>query len=349
MSETKKPPDSASILWRPGNSELKRYGYLIDRIAERDNLCHAFYKAARGKWHKPDVYAYGKKLDSKLDVLRQEILSGDISVGGYRYFVIHEPKKRHICAAPFEQRVLHHAMMNVCHERFETAQIYDSYASRLGKGVCAAVKRGVCFSRKTVWFAKLDIKSFFDSIGHEILAGQMSCLFKDRRVLDMIRIIVDSYHVSRGNGLPIGNLTSQYMANHYLSGLDHMIKERLKIKRYVRYMDDMVLWHTDKCILMDAVKAVEGYVSDRLCLRLNPVCVNRVSHGLPFLGYILYPETIKLSSQSKRRFVRKMHRYDEALETGKWTQETYQRHVLPLIAFTETAKAKGFRRQVMTK
>ncbi len=148
---------------------MKRQGYLIERIAAIENLELAFYKAQKGKIAKASVQAFRKNLRENLMVLQAQILSGEVEVGGYHYFTIYDPKKRQICAAPFGQRVLHHALMNVCHPFFEKVQISDSYASRIGKGTYSALEKAKRNGRRFPWFLKLDVRKYFDSIHHGVL------------------------------------------------------------------------------------------------------------------------------------------------------------------------------------
>ncbi|MCB9272804.1 MAG: hypothetical protein H6564_02120 [Lewinellaceae bacterium] len=156
---------------------MKRQGYLIEPIAEMGNLELAFYKAQKGKAYRQEVAAYGKNLRLNLLRLQGEILSGEVTVGGYHYFTVYDPKKRQICAAPFAQRVLHHALMNVCHPCFEKKQIADSYASRIGKGAYAALEQAKAFNRRYNWFLKLDVRKYFDSLAHDVIRKQLYSLF----------------------------------------------------------------------------------------------------------------------------------------------------------------------------
>ena len=325
---------------------MKRKGYLIEPIAEMTNLELAFYKARKGKEAKPEVFEFGKHLRENLQILQQQILSGDIEAGGYHYFTIYDPKKRQICAAPFAQRVLHHAIMNVCHPFFERAQIADSFASRIGKGTYAALDQANRYNQRYSWFLKLDARKYFDSIHHGILRSQLCVLFKDGRLLRIFDQIIDSYCVEAGRGVPIGNLTSQYFANHYLSPADHFAKENIRVPAYVRYMDDMVLWHDDKEVLLEAGRHFQEYVETRLKLVLKPFCLNRSAIGLPFLGYLLYPDTIRLAQRSRKRYIQKFKTYEQNLMECLWTQKEHQRHITPLTAFTLHADAKAFRQKV---
>jgi len=328
---------------------MKRAGHLIEKIADLENLQLAFYKAQRGKADKKEVIEYARQLPANLRNLQEQILLGEIETGNYHFFTIYDPKQRLICAAPFGQRVLHHALMNGCHPFFENVQIFDSYATRPKKGTYAALARAKHFNRQFKWFLKLDYHKYFDSLNHTVLKAQLHALFKDQRLLHLFERIIDSYAVKEGRGVPIGNLTSQYFANLYLAAADHYVKEVLRIKAFVRYMDDSVLWHDNKEILLHAGLSLQQYAVAELQLSLKPLCLNHHSHGLPFLGYLLYPDRTRLAQRSRRRFIKKLRLYADHLISGAWAQQEYQAHVLPLIAFTEHAEAKEFRKQVIAQ
>lgn len=314
---------------------MKRANCLIERIADPDNLRLAFWKAARSKIWKPEVIIFRNSLDKNLLSLRTAILQGEVSVGNYRYFKIYDPKERIICASAFRERVLHHALMNVCHDCFERFQVFDSYACRIGKGTHAALDRAKSFQKKYGWFLKLDVRKYFYSISHEILKRHLQRRFKDRRLLQIFNAIIDSYEYEfgSGKGLPIGNLSSQYFANHYLAAADRYVKEVLRIPAYVRYMDDMVLWSNDKQQLLTAGIRLENFIYETLHLNLKPFCMNHTEKGLPFLGYLLYPCKTHLNRTSRQRFLSKYMNYTSKLHSFVWTQEEYQRHLLPLLAF----------------
>ncbi|MBL7791237.1 MAG: hypothetical protein JNK77_02850 [Saprospiraceae bacterium] len=327
------------------NLLMKRVDHLLEKVADPDNLRLAFWKARKGKSYTRGVLIYQSNLEDNLFKLREQILSGRIEVGNYHFFKVFDPKERQICAPAFSEQVLHHALMNVCHKYFERMQIFDSYASRKGKGVHAALNRAKVFTKSYNWFLKLDVRKFFDSIHHEVLKNQLRRMFKDWRVLDLLEKIIDSYEASPQRGLPIGNLSSQYFANHYLSGLDHFIKEQLHIKAYVRYMDDMVLWCNSKQELKNALTEIKKFVQNYLQCELKPELLNRTERGLPFLGYVLYPEQIRLSQRSKRRFSTKIQDINDKYRSGMWSEAQCQRCALPLIAFTLHADAKSFRKR----
>lgn len=319
--------------------KVKRANNLFEQVIDPDNLRIAMWKAARGKRYTPKVLSWFQEQDKNIGSLRNELISGNYSSEGYSTFLIYEPKQRQIAAPAFTDQVVHHACMNVCDPYFERQQIHDSYASRRGKGTFACLDRAARYHRRHAFFLKLDVRQFFGTIHHGVLKCQLTRLFKDEPLLDVFRTIIDSYENTPGQGLPIGNLTSQYFANHYLSGLDHFCKEQLKLKAYVRYMDDIVVWANDKPTLQAAQRAINNFVTGKLHQELKPVLLQKSKRGLPFLGFLLFPHYRRLSQSSKRRFYKKATATHNAYLNGRYDGATAARRIQALTAFTRHADA----------
>jgi hypothetical protein len=359
---------------------MKRAGQLIEAIADPGNLRLAFWKAARGKRAKPDCRAFQADLGPNLAALRAELLAGVARVGDYHYFTIHDPKERLICAASFRERVLHHALMNVCEPVLERAAIFDSYACRSGKGQLAAVRRAAAYAGRYGWFLKMDIRKYFDSVDHGVLRGLLRRKFKDAAVLALFDQVLASYQTAPGRGLPIGNLTSQHFANFYLSPLDRLVKESLRgadqergserghscplglrlgatqadknvrAPAYVRYMDDFVVWSDSGTELRAVWQAVAAFLAAELRLELKAnVALNRTAFGMDFLGYRLYPGELRLAPRSKVRFARKFRQYEREHLEGRWTERQLQARMRALVAFTLPAQCRNWRVQVMER
>lgn len=326
---------------------MKRAGYLTERIADTDNLLAAYYKASRGKRMKGETLRFSASLDEEIARLRAAVLSGRVEAGDYTYFRIHDPKPRMICAAAFRERVLHHAVMNVCHPYFERQLIETTYATRPGKGIYQAIGRARRGLRRYGYVAKFDFRKYFDSIDHAILKGKLRRLFKDARLLCLFDTIIDSYSRAAGKGVPIGNLTSQYFANHYLSGFDHYVKEVLGAGEYVRYMDDFLVFASTREELEGYIEEIRGYASAELSLTLKPVISLSSDAGVPFLGYTVYPHKVLLNSRSKRRLGQKMKEYDFLRESGAWGEVRYMEHITPLLAFAGYGYTKSLRGRLL--
>ena len=327
---------------------MKRAGNLLDMIAGTENLHLAFIKARKSKQGQSAVLEFEKDLDSNLLMLQNQLLANRVMVGDYHYFTITDPKVRQICAAPFCERVLHHAMMNVCHPWFERHLISDTYATRKNKGTYAALDRARNYARTYSHYVKMDIRKYFDNIGHTILKQQLDGLFKDTELLSVFGQIIDSYRVGvEAKGVPIGNLTSQYFANHYLSSADHFAKEKLLIPGYIRYMDDMLFFGNNREELLQKTKIFVCFVEKSLRLSFKPIVYGTTNKGVAFLGYKTFPYHVNLNKRSKIRYKVKMVQSDENLESGKWNPYEYQQHVVPLLAFVQYADTMDLRKKTI--
>lgn len=328
---------------------MRRAGHLFERIADPENLRLAFWKARRCKDGKPEVEAFRSQMEAEVMRLSADLLSLTVAVGDYHTFTIHDPKERLICAASFRERVLHHAIINVCEPVFERFLIHDSYACRKGKGLHVCLERAKRHTRRHDWYLKLDVRKYFDSIPHAVLKANLRRRFKDGRLLALFDRLIDSYAVTPGRGIPIGNLTSQHFANDYLAGLDHWIMETLRVPGYIRYMDDMILWHDDRRELAEIGRQIRAFCQERLALELKPPCLNRTAAGVTMLGYRVFPNSVRLAARSRKRFSRNLAIYWRKLEDAEWGQDDFSAHVLPLAAYAGHADSTGFRLAVMEK
>jgi hypothetical protein len=242
-------------------------------------------------------------------------------------FAVSRPKAREIHAAPFADRVVHHLLVPELDGYFEPIFIHDLYSNRVGKGIHAAIRRLAHFMRQATingerpaWYLQLDVRNFFNSISHDILKGLLArrlargcpearrradLLWLPGQIIDGAQQVVyggDPRALARvppykrlaaagpGRGLPIGNLTSQFFANVYLSELDQFVKHRLKAHFYLRYVDDLVLVHEDPDQLVAWGEAIAAFLAERLGLALKtPWRLRPVGDGADFLGYIVRP------------------------------------------------------------
>lgn len=302
---------------------MKRTGYLFERIFALDNLLLAARKAFRGKKNRTCVAAFYFDLEREILSLQSELKAGSYELHPYHSFIIYESKERKICAADFRDRVLHHALCNVLDSFFERCMIADTYACRVGKGTHAAVGRAQHFSRRFQYFLKCDVRKYFESIDHGRLKDLLRRMFKDHRLLDLLDQIIDHPVPGGlpGKGLPIGNLTSQYFANIYLGELDHYLKDRLRVKGYLRYMDDFLLFADEKSALHEWLASVRIFLQDRLCLELKEETLMPVSRGIPFLGFRVFPGLIRLNAKKWIRFKRTVKRLEKEYGEGRVDEE----------------------------
>ena len=324
----------------------KRVGNLMPRIASLPNLHEAFLRAAKGKAGKHAVRAFRASLDDNIREMSRQLLDGSFRFGQYHYFTVFDPKQRTICAASFPDRVAFHAMMRICHPVFDDYQTNDSYASRKGRGQYSALDRTHRLARRFTWYAKLDMQKYFDSISHAVLLSQLDRLFKDRTLMGYFRDLICGYEVEEGRGLPIGNLTSQYFANHYLAVADHYARERLRIPAQVRYMDDILFFDSDKNRMMGNIRNYCRYVGEELLLDVHPPVVGRTSAGIPFLGYVVHPGGLRLNGRSRKRLVHKMAALSLALQYGIVGERAYASRATCLFAFAGKADIGMLKRKM---
>lgn len=339
---------------------MKRAGRLFDAVAERENLLLAFWRASRGKAARPDRLVFASHLDGEIEALRAGLLDGTYPIGNYSQFTILDPKERVITAAPFRERVLQHALMNVCEPYFDQWLVSDSYASRRGKGQLAAVERAATLAGRFGWFLKCDIRKYFDSVPHDRLRAALRRKFNDQRLLGWFDRIIASYETSPGCGLPIGNLTSQHFANLFLDPLDRMLASGGASppdeppqhfgpprRHFVRYMDDFVLWSDDRLFLLAARDRIGSFVRDALGLELKgEPFLNRTRLGMDFLGYRIFPRRMVLSRASRDRYRRNLRRLERWRMEGLVSEREFQRRSDSLGAFVAHADSLAWRRNL---
>jgi RNA-directed DNA polymerase len=305
---------------------LKTHKNLFPHVYDFENLYLAWRKARKGKRGREGAAAFERVQEQELLVLQEELQNFTYTPGPYRNFYVHDPKKRLISAAPFRDRVVHHALYRVIEHIWESRFIYDTYANRVGKGTHRALDRAQEYLRKYGFFLQCDLCQFFPSIDHEILRGEFARRIQDRNLLRLCDTILasgvgvlegeyemawfpgdDLLAAARPRGLPIGNLTSQFWANVYLSDFDHFVKRELKCPAYLRYVDDFVLFDNDPNRLKEWRKAiVEKLAALRLTLHDKRARTYASTTGLPFLGFRLYPEYRLVKRRKVNHFRRKL-------------------------------------------
>ena len=313
---------------------MKRYGRLWPQITSFENLSLAADKAQRGKRFRGNVLAFNYEREQRLAGIQSRLTEKSYCPGAYRTFEIVEPKRRLISAAPYRDRVVHHALCNVIEPLFDRTFIHDSYATRRGKGTHKALERFTGWARSSRWVLQCDVRKYFPSIDHEILKGLIRRKIKCRDTLWLIDLIIDHSNpqepvdvwfdgddlvsaATRRKGLPIGNLTSQFFANVYLNGFDHFVNQELGIRRYVRYMDDFALFSDDRDELVVARRALEGHL-ESLRLRVHPVKSQlfECRQGANFLGFRVLPDRIRVLPGNLKRARRRLRLQQQLFREG---------------------------------
>jgi len=333
-----------------------RHDALIGRIAAFDNLLEALRLAARGKRGKPACAAFLADQEKHLVRISNELAEGRWRPGPYRAFVVHDPKTRMVSAAPFRDRVVHHALCRVIAPLFERGFVDESYANRRGKGSHAAVARYERYRDRHPWVLRCDIWRYFPAIDHEILKAGLRRRIACEGTLHVLDAIVDGSNpqepvqhyfpgddlftpVERRRGLPIGNLTSQFFANVYLDPLDHWIKQVLRVPGYVRYVDDFALFGDDPGQLAEWRRRIDDFlVGRRLLLHPRKTCIVSTAAPAPFLGYVLLPGgRRRLDVGNVDRFAGRLRGMRAAWRHGRIELDAVERRVGAWIAHARHA------------
>lgn len=319
---------------------------LYPRIADYMLLYRSAKKAGGGVRNKYPAQEFFFHLEAALFQLREELLSGSYEPGEMHTFTIHDPKERNITVAPFRDRVVHHAVVSVLEPYYEPSFIYDSYACRKGKGTHRAVRRLQRFLRKNKWYLKSDVEHFFETVDLDVLLSMLEKKFSDARLLSLLEKIF--YAHKKELGLPIGNLTSQFFANVYLDRLDHFVKQELRVKPYVRYMDDFVLLENNKEKLKIARRQITEYCRDELCLRIKEraTFINQRLNGVSFLGVRVFPDIIRVQRQKMRLSLQRLYHTEWLYERGAVDEAALYQSAQSIIAHWEQYDTLAVRRKI---
>lgn len=325
---------------------MKRSRVSLIDVAAQSNLAWALWRAARGKRDKQEAKTWIHHHQDHVKRLGHQILDGAVEVGRLRRFMIHDPKPRVIHAPCFEERVLHHALMRHVGPVLDRSWVDDSYACRTGKGTLAAVKRVQHQANPGSWYVKVDVRRYFNSVNHAILLDLVRRRFKNRPLLELLSRIVHSYNVTTGRGLPIGSLTSQFFANHYLDGLDRLVTQEIGCRGYVRYMDDAVWWTASRCKARGSLRRVEEWLAEHRLLAVKPEPqINRSEHGLTLCGFRITPTALRLSRRRKRRYACCRNRWEQRYAQGRISSRTLQTGITSALAITSHASSRHWRRR----
>ncbi len=354
---------------------MKTYRNLYPQIYDFENLYLAYRAARRAKRDRAEVVRFEQRVEEQLLNLQEELRTETYAPGGYRHFYIHEPKRRKISAAPFRDRVVHHTLHQVIEPIWERKFIYDSYACRVGKGTHRALDRCTEWVRRYRYVLQCDVAKFFPTIDHAILKSILQRTIADGPTMRLCVAIIDSgagvldderephwfpgddmFAPLRPQGLPIGNLTSQFWANVYLNELDQFVKRELHCRAYLRYADDFLLFADDKPTLHAWLHELRAFCAGRLRLHLHDTkCqVFPTASGVPFLGFRHLGTHRRLKRPSVVRFQRRLRAMQRAYTAGQTSREKIGERIQSWCAHaahgdTYHLRARLLRRAIFTR
>jgi RNA-directed DNA polymerase len=291
-------------------TKSKKIGYLFEKAFTQENLYAAYLDARKGKRAKRGTLKFEINLGAEIEAIYKELHNNTYKPKPYKQFYVHEPKQRLINAPAFRDLVVQHAIYRIIYPIFDKTFIDTSYACRKGGGTHKASYYTQKEMRKyngELYFVKLDIRKFFYSIDRDILRKLFERKIKDKK---FVNLMCEFTKINGDKGIPIGNLLSQIYALIYLNPLDHFVKRELKIKSYVRYVDDFVLIGLTIDEAIEAQKKCEKFVQNNLNLELSHWHIQKIKKGINFVGYRTWKSV---------KFVRKhsMYKMKRAIKKSK--------------------------------
>ncbi len=346
---------------------MKTYRNLFSKLCSYENLELAFKKAKKRKSLKPYVVEFEKDLKENLLQLSSELLLCAYRPKPLKTFILKDPKTRKISVSHFRDRVVHHAICNIIEPLLDKRFIHDSYANRKFKGVHAAIKRFDYFKRKVSkngkkikiarnnsmirgYALKADIKHYFDTVDHQILMRIMRNKVNDIRLLWLIKVILNNHKTMfSGKGMPLGNMTSQFFANVYLNELDQFVKHKLKVKYYLRYVDDFVVLHASKLKLEQYKTEINKFLNKELKLELHPEKCKTVPlyNGVSLLGFRVFYHFKLLRKRNLNKLLRRLEEQKQKYKQGVITKENILESFQGWSGYASTANTYRLRRRIL--
>ncbi|MBI5392731.1 helix-turn-helix domain-containing protein, partial [Candidatus Woesearchaeota archaeon] len=302
------------------------------------------------------VIEFEHHLKLNLVRLRKELLLQTYKPRPLETFIIRDPKTRKISKSDFRDRVVHHALCNIIEPLFDKKFIFDNYANRIGKGAFKAIERFDYFKRKIsknnkriAYILKADIKHYFDTVDHVILISIIKKSIKDEKILQLIEIILSNHNTSEnGKGMPLGNLTSQFLANVYLNELDKFIKHVLKVKYYIRYVDDFVILDSSKEVLEKYREKIDYFLNKKLLLELHPdkSKIIKLHFGILFLGFRIFCYHKLIRKKNIRKFHGKLKEMKRLYEQNLIEREKVIERFEGWLAYISHADTYKYKRSI---
>lgn len=308
---------------------MKRYGGLFEKAFSRENLHRAYLDARKGKQSRRACFEFEKALGANLAKIHDELHSGTYAPSKYFEFVVYEPKRRVIHAPAFRDTVVQHAIYRIIYGIFDRSFTATSFACRAGYGTHKAsryVRKAMQEHIGDEYILKMDIRKFFYSIDREILRGLIERKIKDRRLVDVMMMFTK---MESPVGIPIGNLLSQIFALIYMNPLDHFIKRFMKVKHYVRYVDDFMLIGISRPECLAVRTVIVEFLRITLKLELSKSSIQKIRKGVNFCGYRTWRSKVFIRKHSLYKF-------------RKSVQKEHQESVNSLLGHAKRTNSLGY-------
>ena len=301
---------------------MKRYGNLYNKICDYKNLLLAHKNAQKGKKHYKEIKMVNANPELYIKKIQEMLINETYKPSKYREIIINDKgKERLVAKLPYyPDRIIHWAILLILEPLFIKTFIKQTYSAIPNRGILKALKDTRKYIKPEDYVMKLDVRKYYNNIDHEILKKKLSNKFKDKKLLNLLFKIIDSYD----KGVPIGNYTSQYFANFFLNDIDHLAKEKLKL-HYYRYMDDITLIGS-KEELINAYKTIK-YEVEKIKLKLHPYLLHTIkNHKIDFVGYVFDKDTIRTRKRINENFKRATKNLKHKINKNTITMHSLSRY-----------------------
>lgn len=300
------------------------------------NVYNGYLYTRKGKRDKHCVRKFEEHSLENAIAMSKSLIDKTYKIGHYYEFLVYEPKQRSIMSPPFRDRVMQRCLCEqILKETISNHLIHDTYACREGKGTHAGLYRLEDFMRKTyrknrreAWIIKGDIAKYFYNIDHGILKAKLYPLLEKYECEWLLDQIIDS---TPSPGIPLGNQSSQWFANFYMSCFDHYVKEALGVKYYLRYMDDFCAIVDTKEEAIEILSKMKEFLKAELRLETNSKTqIFPIKNGVDFLGFHTYITESgkvirKIRRASKEKMRKRLRKYKKLYVEGKISKEAIDR------------------------
>lgn len=331
---------------------MKIYKNLFNNIISAENLFLAWDKFRNGKRNKKDVQLFEWDLEENIFGLHRELKNKTYKHGLYHSFKIRDPKPRNIHKAQVRDRIFHHAIFQILNPLFEPGFISASFSCRKGYGTHKGVQHLQNILRKaskngsiSCFVLKCDIKKFFDTVDHNILVSILKKKIKDEDTIWLLKQIISSFStyslLGMEKGVPIGNLTSQLFANIYMNEFDQFMKNKLRVKYFLRYTDDFLVLSENRAYLENMLPEIIFFLSNNLSVKIHEekTAIQKISRGIDFLGYVVFNKYKLIRTKTKRRIIKKFRRKLSEYSKGSVSKDSLSQSLQSYLGFFSHAES----------
>ena len=323
-----------------------------DKKLTYENLIKAHLESRKGKNIRKEIILFNLKQEEYIMWLYEKLKTGTYKHSGYTTFYVTEPKVRMIEKSAYIDRIVHRWYVdNFMKEYFVKSFISTSYACLENKGMhkaCIDVQNTMKHCKR-IWnnyyIIKMDVAKYFQNIDKTILYNILHKKIKDTKLLWLTKEIL--YSNGKEKGLPIGNYTSQCFANIYLNELDQYAKNKMNLKYYYRYMDDIVVMVKSKKEAIQKLQLIREFLEKNLKLELNSKTqIFKSAQGVNFCCYKINEYRLKIRTKGKKKLKEKIKKLKYQIKTNQLSTKEAYKYLAGHLGYIDIANVKNLKEKL---